>query len=74
MLLYSPPLHFLLSGCVGLLVYWLTLTIFSHPLSGGIETPTFLIADSVINLYALLLALSFSVLAHCWEDYTLRKF
>jgi hypothetical protein len=66
--LWMSPLHFVLGFFVGWLVYWSTLTILSHlSFTKGIS-------GSFIHTLALLLALSVSVLAHLWEDYTLNIF
>ena len=62
---YLP--HFLSSGLVGLLVYWLTLTTLSHINSARtIGLP--------INILSWLLALSFSVVVHILEDFSINKF
>lgn len=73
-MLWKPSLHFLSSGFVGLLVYWLTLTIFSHYAYGGIMTLYFGMGDSSIHLFSLVLALSSSVVFHIVEDYILDWF
>ena len=60
-------LHFLLSGFVGLLVYWLTWTILLH--INSIKRIGF--STSII---CWLLALSFSVVVHILEDFSINKF
>ena len=65
---YIP--HFLLSGLVGVLVYYLTLTILSHTDLAKLIVK----ANSIISITCWLLALSFSVVAHLLEDYWVRKF
>lgn len=67
-ILCAPALHFLLSACVGSLVYWLIGTMWQR---GILELK---ISDSSIHLYLLSLGLSFAVLVHVLEDYTLGWF
>ena len=66
-LIISSGLHFLLSACVGALVFWLTLTILSKY---AVET----IPNYYINLYSFLVSLPFASLAHVLEDYWWGKF
>ena len=66
--LWKGTAHFVLGFFVGLLVYWLTLTILSR------ISFTKKIGDSYIHTLALLLALSFCVSVHLLEDYTLNTF
>lgn len=73
-LIWKPALHFLSSGLVGLLVYWLTSTIFSHSSYGGIGILSFGMGGFSIHLFSLVLALSFSVVVHIGEDYILDWF
>lgn len=73
-IIWKPALHFLSSGSVGLLVYWLTSTIFSHFSYGSIGILHFGTGGGSIHLFSLLLALSFSVVVHIGEDYTLDWF
>ena len=58
--------HFLSSGLVGALVYWLTSTMLLH--IKNIST-----TDSYTNTICCLLALSSAVLSHVILDYTLNK-
>ena len=73
-IIWKPALHFISSGCVGLLVYWLTSTIFSHLSYGNIGNLTFGTGDFSIHLFSLVLALLFSVVVHIGEDYILDWF
>lgn len=73
-IIWKPLLHFLSSGCAGLLVYWLTSTIFSHLSYGDIGILSFGTGGFSIHLFSLVLALSFSVLVHIGEDYILDWF
>jgi len=73
-LVWKPALHFLSSGFVGLLVYWLTSTIFLRFSYGGIGNLHFGMGGGSIHLFSLLLALSFSVVTHIGEDYILDWF
>jgi hypothetical protein len=59
--------HFVLSGCVGLLVYWLTWTILSAMHLAGME-------DGRIRTYSLLVALCDSVLVHILQDWYIGRF
>ena len=61
--------HFVLSACVGALVYWLTSIILSLIISSRISH-----RDSYIYHCSLLVALSYAVLVHILEDYFLRAF
>jgi len=58
-IIYCEASHFALSATVGLLVYWLTLTILSH-ITGSQD----LIPDSSIYRYSLVVALCFAVATH----------
>jgi hypothetical protein len=73
-LIWAPAAHFVLSGCVGLLVYWLTSTILSHYLPGGSSIPIFAKVEFGIHRFSLFLALSFAIWLHILEDYTLNWF
>ena len=73
-IIWRSALHFLSSGSVGLLVYWLTLTIFSRFSYGSIRILHFGMGGGSIHLFSLLLALSFSVVVHIGEDYILDWF
>jgi len=59
--------HFLLSGSVGALVYWLTLTMLLHTSSAKIT-------GFSMYITCWLLALSCAVVSHILEDYWLNKF
>jgi hypothetical protein len=66
-IIYCEGMHFLLSGSVGLLVYWLTSTTLS------VTCSTYL-GVSFIRRFSLLVALCCAVVAHILEDYWLGKF
>jgi len=72
--LWKPAAHFVSSGFVGLLVYWLTLTMLSHLHSGQQSTPRLMRGAFSIHQFSLLLACSFAVFVHILEDYTLNWF
>jgi len=73
-LIWKPTLHFVSSGCVGLLVYYLTSTMLQRSLSGDTGTHRLMRGAFSICSFSLLLALSFSVWVHIVEDYTLGWF
>ena len=73
-LLWKPGLHFVSSGFVGLLVYWLTSTTLSHYYSGDMSIQVFPKVAFGIHRFSLFLALSFAVWFHILEDYTLNWF
>ena len=73
-MVWKPLLHFLSSGCAGLLVYWLTSTTFLRYAYGDTGTLHFGTGGFSIHLCSLLLALSFSVVVHIGEDYILDWF
>ena len=68
--LWKPVAHFVLSGGVGWLVYFWTSTTLRRWHSG----PRLMKGAFSIRSFSLLLALSFAVLAHTLEDYTLNWF
>jgi len=72
--LWKPVVHFVFSGGVGLLVYSLMRTILSHLSSGDTGSLRLMKGAFSTHQFSLLLALSFSALAHILEDYTLNWF
>ncbi len=72
---WMPVAHFVLSAIVGLLVYWLTLTILSRGRFG-----IYLMAKQStqrgysIHRFSLAVALCFSVAVHILEDYIYNIF
>ena len=73
-LIWKPIAHFVLSGGVGLLVYWLTWTTLSRSSSGDTQTYKLLKGESGIHHYSFLLALLFAAWVHIVEDYILDLF
>ncbi len=73
-LVWKPVAHFVSSGLLGLLVYWLTSTTLTRSLSRSGSTPRLRIAGFSIRSFSLALACSFAVLLHIWEDYTFNVF
>ena len=73
-IVWKPALHFVSSGFVGLLVYWLISTIFSRLPYGDIGILSFGTGGFSIHLFSFALALSFSVVVHIGEDYILDWF
>ncbi len=71
---WKAIVHFGLSGGVGWLVYWWTLTTLSHLSSGGIFSHKFLKGESGIRRFSFLLALLFAIWVHVLQDYTLNWF
>lgn len=73
--IWMPAAHFALSATVGLLVYWLILTILLRGQFG-----IYLMAKQStqrgfsIHQFSLLVALCSSVVVHILEDYTLNIF
>ena len=68
-IIYCEAAHFTLGFCVGLSVYYLTLTILSH--ITGLQG---LMGASFIHRFSFGLALLFSLCAHIVQDYTLNIF
>ena len=73
-LVWAPVAHFISSGLVGLLVYWLTSTILLPYLFGLTGNPPSAMGAFSIHQFSLLLAVSSAVAVHIWEDYTLDIF
>lgn len=72
-IVWMPAAHFVLSGTVGLLAYWLTRTILWRGFSTtGSDCPC--PADSSIHHYSLSLALASSVFVHILEDFAVGWF
>ena len=69
-----PLAHFVSSGFVGLLVYYLTSTILLRSLSGDIGTPNLVMGVASIHQFSLLLACLSALWVHILEDYTLNLF
>lgn len=74
-LIWMPVAHFALSAIVGLLVYWLTLTILSHGrFSIYLKEKQSSNQGFSIHRFSLVVALCFAVAVHILEDYTLNIF
>lgn len=73
-LLWGPAAHFGLSGCVGLLVYWLTSTMLLRYSSGDISIRVLPKVGFGIHRFSLSLALAFAVWFHILEDFVLNWF
>ena len=69
-LIWKPAAHFVSSGFVGLLVYWLTSTTLSK------SSHNIIIFNHVFGThrFSLSLALLFAIWVHILEDYTLGWF
>lgn len=72
-LVWKPATHFVFSGGVGLLVYWLTLTILLRS-SGGIGTQKLATGESGMHRSSFCLALLFAIWFHLVQDFTLNWF
>ena len=73
-ILWKSGLHFVSSGFVGLLVYWLTSTMLSRYYSGGTLPLRFPKVEFGIHHFSLSLAFLFAIWFHILEDYTLNLF
>ena len=74
-LVWMPVAHFALSAIVGLLVYWLTLTILSYGRFGiYLREKQSTQQGFSIHRLSLVVALCFAVAVHILEDYTLNIF
>ena len=73
-LLWKPALHFMSSGLVGLLVYWLTSTTLLHGCSGITGFPLSTKDVYGMHRFSFLLALLFAIWFHILQDYTLNWF
>ncbi len=67
--LWKPALHFVSSGLLGLLVYWLTSTILTRCYCGYLSLGSRRVGFS-IHSFSLSLAVSSSVLLHMLVDFT----
>lgn len=72
--IWKPAAHFISSGLVGLLVYWLTLTTLSRSSSGTFGSHRLLKGESGMHHFSFYLALLFAVWFHLLEDFTLNWF
>ena len=74
-LAWMPVAHFALSAVVGLLVYWLTVTILSRGRFGTyLREKQSTRTGFSIRRFSLAVALCFAVAVHILEDYTLDIF
>lgn len=72
--IWKPVAHFVLSGGVGLLVYWWTSTTLQRSFSGAIGTQNSPMRGFGIHRFSFYLALAFAVFVHILEDYTINLF
>lgn len=73
-IIWKGGMHFISSGFVGLLVYWLTSTTLSRYLSGGSSIQVSPKVAFGIHRFSLFLALVFAIWFHILIDYTVNWF